>query len=275
MIDGRNDVSFVANLVPRMAEFSDDGKTFHGAYGHRWRKHFGFCFDQLAMISDALRANPDDRRQVLSMWDAKVDLEAPSKDLPCNTHAYFSRDQDGRLDLMVCNRSNDAVWGACGSNAVHFSLLQELIAGLIGCEVGKYWQVSNNMHLYLERHEKLMNQLADRAFPSVITDPYQEGLVTPTPLLPKENPWTFLKELSIFLDEGLVLGITDPFLRKVAFPMLQASTVLRTIPAPDKYGLATGFLEQMPNKSDWRYAAIDWIEQLKCTWEAKHASTGE
>ena len=45
MIGGRQDVAFPAYFAKQMLEYSDDGKLLHGAYGFRWRHHFGF--DQL------------------------------------------------------------------------------------------------------------------------------------------------------------------------------------------------------------------------------------
>ena len=67
------------------------------------------------------------------MWDAKQDLSHrnESKDLPCNTHVYFSI-REGFLDMTVCNRSNDLIWGCCGANAVHMSFLQEYVATMWG-----------------------------------------------------------------------------------------------------------------------------------------------
>lgn len=136
------------------ARFAEDG-VVHGAYGMRWRDALGY--DQLDVIVAKLRKNPQDRQCVLQMWDATAycdDLRGDWKDRPCNTHAYF-RVNDGRLDMTVCCRSNDAVWGAYGANAVHFSILQEYLARRIGVAVGCYWQVSNNFHVYLDVWEKI------------------------------------------------------------------------------------------------------------------------
>ena len=83
------------------------------------------------------------------MWDAKKDLTHLniSKDLPCNTHVYFSI-RDGFLDMTVCNRSNDLIWGCCGANAVHMSYLQEYVAIMCGVDIGFYTQS------YLESHHE-------------------------------------------------------------------------------------------------------------------------
>jgi hypothetical protein len=45
MIAGRNDVAYPARYSSNIAQFSDDGHTFHGAYGYRWRKHFQVLMD--------------------------------------------------------------------------------------------------------------------------------------------------------------------------------------------------------------------------------------
>jgi hypothetical protein len=53
------------------------------------------------------------------------------------------------LDMTVINRSNDSLWGALGSNYVHFSFLHEYIANSVGMGVGHYHQISNNLHTYV------------------------------------------------------------------------------------------------------------------------------
>src|SRR3989337_1533259 len=40
LLAGRQDVEFVAQFNPRMANYSDDGTTFHAPYGYRLRHHF-------------------------------------------------------------------------------------------------------------------------------------------------------------------------------------------------------------------------------------------
>ncbi len=96
-----------------------------------------------------LRADPKTRRAVIAMWDPCEDLNVNKKDLPCNTTIYFDATR-GALDMTVCNRSNDAIYGAYGANAVHMSFLHEVVAGCAGLKIGTYYQVSNNLHIYLE-----------------------------------------------------------------------------------------------------------------------------
>ena len=154
MLSGSNDVDPLTHYVKDFSRFAEDDGVIHGAYGYRWRTEFGF--NQLDVIVQKLRTNPQDRQAVLQMWDCSMcdDLTLDWKDRPCNTHCYF-RARDGELDMTIMCRSNDIIWGAYGANAVHFSMLLEYMAGRIGIRVGKMYQFSNNYHAYVNMLEKV------------------------------------------------------------------------------------------------------------------------
>jgi thymidylate synthase len=164
MLAGRQDAGFLNRYIrdfgPRFAE--TDG-TVHGAYGHRWRHALGL--DQLDEVVEKLSRNFQDRQAVIQMWDGarrhspyapfremgSDDLTGDWRDRPCNTHVYLRVRWSGGvpvLDLTVLCRSNDAIWGAYGANAVHFSVLQEYLAARIAVGVGRMYQFSNNFHVY-------------------------------------------------------------------------------------------------------------------------------
>lgn len=168
MLAGRADVASLLPFNKALAQYSDDGLVYHGAYGHRWRQHFTIWanmdpehmrpLDQVRRVIELLRVNPADRRCVIQMWDAETDLGRDGKDFPCNTQLFFrARGQDDCpvLDMTILNRSNDAVWGAYGANAVHFSVLQEFIAAACGMQTGRMIQFSNNFHAYEAVLEKV------------------------------------------------------------------------------------------------------------------------
>lgn len=162
MLDGRSSAS---DLTPYVRDFGkyaeeEDG-GIHGAYGARWRYLRG-SLDQLDAIVEKLASDPNDRQCVLQMWDASFndDLEGNWRDRPCNTHAYFRLRgtsyhaeapslREYALDMTVCCRSNDMIFGGYGANAVHFSVLQEYMAAKLGVSVGTYTQISNNFHVYV------------------------------------------------------------------------------------------------------------------------------
>lgn len=259
MLGGRNDVDSVAYYVARMKTFSDDGKTFHAAYGHRWLHHFGF--DQLTQIIRALQANPDDRRCVLGMWDPRTDLGKQGKDFPCNTTAMFSVNKDGELDMMVTNRSNDIIWGAFGANAVHFSVLQEFVASCLGRPVGRYWQVSNNFHAYDDTYKQVEDLAVEGlSWPYGVdhwTHPTVDvpGDVEPYPLM-QTKPGDWQMDLHLYLSYGPVSGLNDPFFTRVVQPLHHA---YRCHKAKD-YGQALE-LASMCEATDWRKAAIEWLQR--------------
>lgn len=275
MLAGMNDVHTVASIVNNMRNYSDDGTTFHGAYGFRWREHFGF--DQLPVIIDALKANKDCRRQVLSMWDARVDLGRQGKDLPCNLQAIFQIAPDGRLDMTVTNRSNDMVWGAYGANAVHFSYLHEFMARSIGVEQGVYRQFSANFHTYKEQLGKvgaLADVAADERYWILSSkfcvrelDPYQNGTVKPYPLMtvPRKQ---WLEDLEMFFSDPTAMGFRDPFFRRVAIPMHRAMKAFKDLGDTDRHNRALCELLEV-KATDWKLAAGEWIMRRKATEERK------
>ena len=83
MLAGRNDVQSLSYYNSNIARYSDDGKTFNGSYGNRWRAKFGV--DQLSHIIKHLTSTPNSRRAVLQMWGTREDLAQidTSKDVCC------------------------------------------------------------------------------------------------------------------------------------------------------------------------------------------------
>jgi len=148
ILAGRNDVRYLAHILPRMAEYSDDDDTFHGAYGYRLR-HWPFVEDQIEEAIAILKRSPASRQVVLSIWNPQYDLGTKTKDMPCNDMLMLKL-REGLLHLTVNNRSNDAVLGCYGANAVQFSNLLMYLAARLGCGVGSYFQVSNSFHVYTD-----------------------------------------------------------------------------------------------------------------------------
>ena len=148
MLAGRNDVEFVSRFNSSIAQYSDDGATFHGAYGHRWRNTFNH--DQILWVINHLTRLPNSRRAVITMWSPDLDIwqaGGDGLDVPCNLMITFRIVLD-KLDMTVMNRSNDLIWGACGANAVHMSYLHEFVACFLRVSLGVYRQISANMHVY-------------------------------------------------------------------------------------------------------------------------------
>lgn len=286
MLAGRNDSAMLDKYVPNFGErFSDKGHI-HGAYGHRWRSHFGF--DQLDAIVRRLLSSPSDRQCVLQMWDATPrgaeDLTGEWKDRPCNTHVYFRvRDVDASplainkaldsgvcldvarrrteqvLDMTICCRSNDMVWGAYGANAVHFSVLMEYVAGRVGVQVGKMYQLSNNFHGYVDVLDKLGE-------PSGLVeyDPYESGAVCSMSMGTSWARWD--EDLATFMHWHDVMYRNQGFGPQRDYVNEWFATVAEPVAAA-RWNWMNGFKPSARTKAksiealDWQVACVEWMNR--------------
>lgn len=296
MLAGRNDVSSLKFYNGRMPEFSDNGHTFNGAYGHRWRyatRTAPVTFidgygggghkervDQLDVLVKHLQANPDSRRAVLQMWNVEDDLIRidDSRDVCCNLSVVFKLcDEPAELDpksavsqntapvppprrvldVMVFNRSNDLVWGMLGANVVQFSVLQEYVAARLGAGVGRYHHVTADLHAYLATWKPDAWLAAEDAHHGLTPENQPFPLVT--------NPEAFERQLPEFV-EAFSGGHpandhawTEPFLQQVAAPLLRAYHVYRA----DRLNEANvrKAVDEVLQVADplWRQAAHGWL----------------
>lgn len=284
MLAGSNDVTKLTPFAKQMKEYSDDGKTMHGAYGHRWRTHFGG--DQLATIISSLQQNPSSRRLVLQMWDSQADLidfeyasgknlDYPgskavplsygvefSKDLPCNTHCYFqtrlvsTTDNviETHLDLTVMNRSNDIMWGMLGSNYVTFSFLLEYVAQMTGLHVGRYHHFTANAHVYLDK------------YPRAVLEEWHGHDVDLTQFVPINEtvplvtaPENFDKEVKLFVEDPYYPRYYDnQFFNQVAVPMMATHKHLK-----DKELSLALHQADLIGQADWAAAAKMFVSTSK------------
>ena len=154
IISGSKALKPLRFFIKTYDQYSDDGRTLHGAYGFRLRHYFGV--DQIEESIRLLRDDSTSRRVVLTIWSAD-DLAATSRDLPCHTTVYLKIRQ-GALDLTVLNRSNDLYLGVPYDILV-FHLLQLYFADRIGCEVGLQRHFVDSFHLYEIHLESVKNVL--------------------------------------------------------------------------------------------------------------------
>jgi hypothetical protein len=281
IISGGNDLEFPCFFNKSYEQFSDDGITMWDAYGFRIRKFFGY--DQLELVVKELLSNSTSRRCVVSLWNAwpragdyeqnresnthnddlhDNDLHVAThggKAVPCNTTIYFLI-RAGKLDMMVCNRSNDLILGMCGANVVHFSLLLEYMAMRVKVPIGHYTQVSNNMHSYLARYPK--EKLAQVA--------YECDTLGKTPALGPLIEPGFDEDLPLFMkwareviarpeDTAVILDVPackTPFMHAVAVPMFLAWAYRKR---KDEY--SSQICLDGIDAPDWKRACAEWVER--------------
>lgn len=249
MFAGRNDVESLLPFNSNYKNYAEPDGIVHGAYGHRWRKHFGP--DQIMRVIEELRRDPNSRRAVLAMWDPYASDMDAWRDTPCNTHVYFGV-RNGQLDMTVCCRSNDLLWGCYGANVVHFSFLQELIALELGLAIGVYRQFSNNFHVYTN-NEMVKSYLETP--PMRVFDHYrsQTQRAYAYPLLDEnETAEEFLLNCEALFDGREPHGT---FLSMIVAPLMMAYT-------ERKEGLEYD-ISSVPADCDWRMAFEQWVSRRK------------
>ena len=267
MLTARRDVEPLTRYAKNMINYSDNGISLHAAYGNRWIRHFGK--NQLEHISHRLKADPDDRRSVLGIWDPAADLDFNSKDLPCNLMATLQRSDSGALDLTVFCRSNDIIWGAYGANAVQFSVLQEYLSLWIGCSVGVYNQISVNYHAYTNVLDPLTQTMPER--PWELPNPYHLQVK----VLPMDSSMRDPRAIDWFLrdvDSGFHHRRADGPWLQTARAVLKAHHHWKThTNARCRYSVALSVLaEEAPDPEvDWVVAMKEWILRRQKIWEAK------
>jgi thymidylate synthase len=278
MLSGKNDSKFLNVYVKNFGDrFAEQGGIIHGAYGNRWVHSLGF--DQIYEIIQKLKNNPLDRQIVLQMWDGSSighnDLRENVLDRPCNTHIYF-RIVDGKLDMTTMARSHDAIWGATGANAVHFPILQEYIAGMVGIPIGKFYQFSNNYHMYENVFDSMRAKVKDlfELNNELIDDRYIYHTVRPIPLV--SDPISFDREFQIIMkcidrihsttleDESDswdtivkdTMKFKNEFLSQTVLPVAECHWIYRN------KGLAEALTHATFIKSpDWQIACIEWLKR--------------
>jgi thymidylate synthase len=258
MLAGRNDGEFLDHYIKDFSKkFGNQNGIIPDAYGYRWKVQLGY--NQLEEIIRQLKKDPLTRQAVLQMWDGDLVSVNPK---PCNLVATF-RVRGMMLDMTVFNRSNDLIWGCCGANAVHFPIMQEYVASMIHLNVGKYWQISTNLHLYKEHIDMLLGRtrnVEDTTLPALLrTNGYEQTI----PLM--KYPESFDNEVQEVVemvedindDKEIYVGnLSQPFLKDVVLPMARAHRHYKNRSIPQA-------LVEIENviAEDWRKAGREWIKR--------------
>ncbi|AXF41386.1 deoxyuridylate hydroxymethyltransferase [Acinetobacter phage SH-Ab 15599] len=155
-------------FLPRAVNYSDDGKTWHGAYGPRL-----YCYNQMEDLrATFVREGKSTRRAILMIADPSIDnldyirstyqSETP-KDIPCNREIHFYI-TDNEFHCKVIQRSGDMIFGTGSINPFEFTFLQECIytrlielPGFEDVKLGHYrWHVTN-AHIYSDHFQQAEN----------------------------------------------------------------------------------------------------------------------
>ena len=153
-------------------EWADENGELGPVYGHQWRSwpdYDGGTIDQIQMVLDQIRHNPNSRRMIVSAWNvAEVNRMALP---PCHTMFQFYV-ADGKLSLQLYQRSADTFLGV-PFNIASYALLLMMMAQVTGLEAGDFIHTTGDTHLYQNHLEQAKLQLTrtPRALPTMKINP--------------------------------------------------------------------------------------------------------
>jgi thymidylate synthase len=179
---------FIGNIRKDDGFAQQWGDLGQGTYGGMWRA-FPFyndydtvapimeerdaldSVDQLKRVIEKLKANPDDRRLIVSAWHPYWVEHCALP--PCHVLFHFNTEvmADGRrkLNCLLYQRSCDLFLGV-PFNIASYALLTQMIAHCVGMVPGKFVHTYGDLHLYFN-HVDQANTQAKR-------DPYKSPTVS-------------------------------------------------------------------------------------------------
>ena len=153
-------------------EWADEHGDLGPIYGKQWRAWStpdGGHIDQIRVVVDEIRRNPDSRRLIVSAWNV-ADLPRMALQ-PCHTLFQFYV-VDGRLSCQLYQRSGDIFLGV-PFNIASYALLTHMVAQVCGLGVGDFVHTLGDAHLYDNHLEQARLQLTrtPRALPRLVLNP--------------------------------------------------------------------------------------------------------
>jgi thymidylate synthase len=159
ILTGDNKVAPVAREAKSIANYSDDGMFFNGAYGPE-------VISQITYICDMLLKDKSTRQAVMTIWRKNP---RDSKDIPCTVSIQFIIRED-KLHVIDNMRSSDA-WLGWPYDIFNFSMLGLYVYSILKergfkdkLELGNIHLLAVSQHLYEKDIEKAKSVLATDEF---------------------------------------------------------------------------------------------------------------
>jgi len=170
------------NKVRIWNEWADENGDLGPVYGAQWRNWNGDDIDQISIVIDQIKNNPDSRRMIVAAWNPSV-LPLGGKTFsenvaegraalpPC--HAWFQfYVANGKLSCQMYQRSADIFLGV-PFNIASYALLTMMMAQVTGLKHGEFIHTLGDAHIYLNHLDQVKLQLSrePRALPVMEINP--------------------------------------------------------------------------------------------------------
>lgn len=166
ILSGSDRVDDIAPWNKYIAEFSDDGETFFGAYGPK-------VVPQLEYCAQALERDLHTRQAVINIWRENPPM---TKDVPCTINMVFYLDSqtDRVISSTVNMRSSDA-WLGFPYDVFNFAMVLLMLCAKTNCQPGAVTLNLVNAHLY-EEHFSVAKEVHSKWLPPI----FGELIISPT-----------------------------------------------------------------------------------------------
>tara|TARA_B100000768_G_scaffold143849_1_gene136160 strand:+ start:101 stop:925 length:825 start_codon:yes stop_codon:yes gene_type:complete len=182
-IKGETNIKYLKeNNVKIWDAWSDENGDLGPVYGHQWRNWNSDGVDQISILIDQIKNNPNSRRMIVSAWNPSV-LPNTSKSFSKNVsngkaalppcHAFFQfYVSEGKLSCQLYQRSADTFLGV-PFNIASYALFTMMIAQVTNLEVGDFIHTFGDVHLYNNHLEQAKEQLSRdfRSLPAMKINP--------------------------------------------------------------------------------------------------------
>jgi thymidylate synthase len=139
-------------------EWADENGDLGPIYGYQWRSwpsSDGSHVDQIEILLDALKNNPDSRRHLVCAWNPGEIHRMALPPCHCLFQFYVA---EGRLSCQLYQRSADIFLGV-PFNIASYSLFTMMIAQVLGYKPGEFVHTFGDLHLYRNHFDQAKLQL--------------------------------------------------------------------------------------------------------------------
>jgi thymidylate synthase len=165
------------NGVKIWNEWADADGNLGPVYGKQWRSWTtpgGQVIDQISVLLNTLKTNPDSRRMIVNAWNVgELDVMALT---PCHCLFQFYV-AEGKLSCQLYQRSADVFLGV-PFNIASYALITMMVAQVTGLKTGEFIHTFGDVHLYNNHIEQARLQLTRKPhkLPKMLLNPHVKSI---------------------------------------------------------------------------------------------------
>lgn len=151
------------NGVAIWDDWADADGNLGPVYGYQWRNWptpNGEHIDQIKLLIQGIKNNPDGRRHIVSAWNVADIGNMALPPCHCLFQFYVA---NGKLSCQLYQRSADVFLGV-PFNIASYALLTMMVAQVCGLEPGEFIHTFGDVHLYSNHFDQAKLQLSRAPF---------------------------------------------------------------------------------------------------------------